>query len=798
MFSTVEEFKELFNRRIIEQYGRSLEQSHITERYQVLGDIVRDYDSVHWKRSKEKVASQNDKQLFYFSMEFLMGRLLTNNLMNLGIYDVVKQGLAELEIDINELENMESDAGLGNGGLGRLAACFLDSLASQSYVGHGQCIRYEYGLFKQNIVNGRQVEVLDQWLKYGNVWEVRKPKHAVDVQFWGRLEMVKGDDGVICVNHVNSQSVTAIPYDVPIIGKKTEITNTLRLWHAEPSESVLENKDFNTYLQEVHEINQNVYPDDSTESGKYLRLKQQYFFVSAGLQSMIKAHLRVYPNLDNFADKLAIQLNDTHPVLAIPELMRILMDQFQYSWDEAFDIVGRTMAYTNHTILHEALEKWPIAYIQKLLPRIYLIIEEINRRFIKNLRQQNKYDNNFISRVSIIKDGLIHMAHLAIVGSHSVNGVARLHTEILKEDALHDFYVLYPEKFNNKTNGITHRRWLLYSNRELTKLLSDTIGEEFIDDLDKLELLMDHIDDNQLHDSFFGVKQYRKDVLATYIKENCGIEINPTSIYDVQAKRFHAYKRQLLNVLHIIYLMQQIDENPKFDMHPQTFIFAGKAASSYYFAKKVIKLIHVVADKINLNEKYSKFIKVVFIPNYSVSIAEILMNAADVSEQISMAGKEASGTGNMKFMMNGAITLGTLDGANVEIDERVTRENCVIFGNTVEQVNKIKSNGYNAWACLDEDEELKNVVEALINGYLNEDLDMFKVIYDELTYNNDEYLLLADFRMYVDAQKQIQRRYNDRYNWIKSCLVNIAQSGYFSSDRTIREYAEEIWKINRV
>ncbi|MFV0381272.1 MAG: glycogen/starch/alpha-glucan phosphorylase [Breznakia sp.] len=798
MFKTKEEFKSIFEDRMIAHFGHDLIKSNVIERYTVLGELVKDYDSLAWKTSKEIVDQKQSKQLFYFSMEFLMGRLLTNNLMNLGIYDIVKEGLSDLDIDLNELEEMESDAGLGNGGLGRLAACFMDSLASQGYVGHGQCIRYDYGLFKQKIVDEKQVEVLDQWLKYGNVWEVRKPRHTVEVKFWGDIEMHKDDHDKIVVEHVNAQVVQAVPYDMPIIGRDTKTTNTLRLWRAEPSENMLSNSNLQHYLRAVSEINQNLYPDDSSEKGKYLRLKQQYFFTSAGLQGIVGSHVRKYGTLDNFADKVAIQLNDTHPVLGIPELMRIFMDEYAYNWDEAFDIVKRSMAYTNHTILHEALEKWPQAYIQKLVPRVYSIIEEINRRFVKHLQQDGGYDHNFISRVSIMRDGLVYMAHLAIVGSHSVNGVAKLHTEILKRDALHDFYVLYPEKFNNKTNGITHRRWLLYTNPQLRKLLESYIGSDFIKRPETLSKLMQYVDDEELHEKFWNVKKQRKIILAEYIKKHCHIEVDINAIFDVQAKRFHAYKRQLLNVLHILYLMQEIDKNPNFNRQQQVFIFAGKAAASYHFAKSVIQLINVVADKVNTNKKYNTFIKVVFIPNYSVSIAEILLNAADVSEQISMAGKEASGTGNMKFMMNGALTLGTLDGANVEIDALATREHTVIFGHTVEEVNAIKANGYNAIQFLAEHPRIQEVVEALHDGYLNDNLELFKNIYDELIYHNDEYLLLKDFMMYVEAQEQVQKRYKNRKAWIQSCLINIAKSGYFSSDRTIQEYAREIWDLEVV
>mgnify|MGYP002152226361 CR=1 FL=1 len=795
MFQNKHEFKRDFIQRVEETYGRSIAQSHKTERYIVLGEMVRDYASIHWKSNKEKIAEIGAKQMYYFSMEFLIGRLLTSNLMNLGIYDTVKEGLEELSININELEELESDAGLGNGGLGRLAACFMDSLASLSLPGHGITLRYEYGLFQQKIVNGYQVEVPDQWLRLGNVWEIRKPKHAVDVKFWGRIEMRKDENGKLIFDHVDAEHVRAVPYDMPIVGKETDQTNTLRLWGAEASDILPKKKDFRQYITEVNEITQNVYPDDSTEHGRFLRLKQQYFFVSAGLMALIKAHLRVYDSLDNFHEKIAIQLNDTHPVLAIPELMRILMDEFDYVWDDAFNIVKKTIAYTNHTLLAEALERWPIHYIQTLLPRVYMIIEEINRRFVSDLRKQHPNDSNLQHQLSIIKDGQVHMAHLAVVGAYSVNGVAKLHSDILMSDVMKDFHELYPGKFNNKTNGITHRRWLTYTNPQLHALLNDTIGDEYVYEPSKLEALMKFVDDKNVQAKFLKVKTERKEILAKKVKEWTNIDIDPTSIFDVQAKRLHAYKRQLLNALHIMYLVNEIKENPDFDMHPVTFIFAAKAAPSYYFAKKVIKLINSIAEVVNNDERLSKFIKVVFIPNYNVTIAEYLMNAADVSEQISTAGKEASGTGNMKFMMNGALTLGTLDGANVEIDKLVTRENTVIFGLDVDQVNAHRKNGYDAFAELNKQPKLKKVVESLIAPVYHTNKDEFKVIYDELMYRNDEYFLLADFDGYVKAHLEVQKRYQDKSYWAKMCLVNIAQSGFFSSDRTITQYANEIWKI---
>jgi starch phosphorylase len=672
----------------------------------------------------------------------------------------------------------------------------MDSLASLSYPGFGHTLRYEYGLFKQKIEDGYQVEVPDQWLKLGNMWEVRKPKHAVDVKFWGK---VIWNDTTKRYEHVDAECVRAVPYDMPIIGKDTTVTNTLRLWHAEPSDNIPTNKDFRQYNQEVNEICQNLYPDDSTLAGRTLRLKQQYFFVAAGLQSIIRQHLRYYPSLKNFADKNAIQLNDTHPVLCIPELMRILIDEHNMEWDDAWYITSHSMAYTNHTILAEALEKWPVSTMQSLLPRIYQIIEEINRRFIGFVKVQSDGDDELLNRVAIIKDGQVYMANLAIAGSFSVNGVARLHTEILMNQEMKDFNKLYPNKFNNKTNGITHRRWLAYSNPELTSLLNETIGDEWIKHPEKLEKLMAYTDDSIIQGKFYNVKQQRKQVLADYIKEHNGIDVDVNSIFDIQVKRLHAYKRQLLNVLHIIYLYQEMKANPNFRIYPRTFIFGAKAAPAYYFAKKVIKLINSVADVVNNDPEISKYLKVVFIENYGVTIAEKIMPAADVSEQISTAGKEASGTGNMKFMMNGAVTLGTLDGANVEIAERVGDDNVVIFGLKDNEINDLRWSGtYHAWDYYNNDPKIKRVVDSLVDGTFHESREEFRMIFDELMNRNDEYFLFADFEQYLAAQEKINGLYPDHQKWAKMCLVNIAQSGFFSSDRTIEEYAHDIWHLEKL
>ena len=715
MFTNKEEFKQQYCQRMIEKYGRSIHYSRCSERYLVLGEMVKDYASNNWMETKNKIDEKQQKQLYYFSMEFLIGRLLTNNLMNLGIYNIVKEGLSELGYDINELEEVETDAGLGNGGLGRLAACFLDSLASMSLPGHGNSIRYEYGLFKQKIENNKQVEVPDIWLKYGNPWEVRKADHAVDVKFYGNIETYWNIFGTMDVKHVNAQTVRAVPYDVAVIGKDGKCINTLRLWKPEASEQAPTGQDFIKYIQDVNKICQNVYPDDSTEEGRMLRIKQEYFFSSAGIQTIIKNHYEKYHTLDNLADKVVIQLNDTHPILIIPEMMRILLDDYHYSWDKGWDIVSHTVAYTNHTIMQEALEKWPVHMISKLLPRIYLLIQEINKRFIDSVISKT-HDYDLAKRVAIIIDNQVHMAHLAAATVFSINGVAKIHTQILKDDVMKDFYHLFPEKFNNKTNGITPRRWLLYSNPQLTQLLTDTIGPEFKEDISNLSKLNQYISDQNLIDRFKAVKHQRKQILAEYIKKVTDIDVDVNSIFDVQAKRLHAYKRQMMNCMHIIDLYQRIKSDNSFTMHPVTFIFSAKAAPSYVFAKKVIELINTLAQLINNDPQVNKYMKVVFIPNYCVSIAEILMNAADVSEQISTAGKEASGTGNMKFMMNGAITLGTLDGANVEIEQCVGEDNIVIFGNTVEQLQRLRENGYSAIDLYKNDLVIKRILDSLVDG----------------------------------------------------------------------------------
>jgi glycogen phosphorylase len=798
MFANKEAFKKAFTTMMADRFGRAVEQSHLDERYDTLGYLITQQANTNWKKTKEKLTNDDERQLVYFSMEFLIGKMLISNLNNLGVYEVVEAGLKDLNINLQDLINHEPDAGLGNGGLGRLAACFMDSLASTNYLGHGNTIRYEYGFFKQIIENNKQVEVPDQWLTYGNAWEIKKPQHAVDVHFYGHVETSFEKDKVI-YRLVDSEVVRAVPYDMPMIGYRNQVVNTLRLWSAEPSDKVLpKKKDFYTYLNEVRQLCHGLYPDDSTEAGKMLRLKQQYFFVTAGIKTSVKNHLKRNPSLDNFHDKFVFQLNDTHPVLGIPELMRILIDEYNYGWDEAWNIVTHTFAYTNHTVMAEALEKWPTHYIQTLLPRIYTIVEEINRRFTILLRSKTK-DENVIRTSLIIKDNLIHMTNLAIAGSYSVNGVASLHTEILKADVLKDMYSLFPEKFNNKTNGISHRRFFMYSNPQLAALVSKHIGEEWKVKPNQLEKLLKVVTDVKMQQDFFKVKQTRKSILAEYILNTTGFKLDLNSIFDIQVKRLHAYKRQMLNIFHVIYLYQKLLSDKDFKIYPRSFIFGAKAAPSYVFAKNVIELINVIANKVNNDPYVSKFMKIIFIENYDVSKAEIIMPAADVSEQISTAGKEASGTGNMKFMMNGALTLGTLDGANVEISQLVGAENVLIFGKTTDQIDKLRASGeYNIQDIYRNDKTVANILQSLIDGTFSNEKEQFMNIYNEIMVKNDEYFIFADFYDYVKAQEQIEKLYTNKEKWTKICLTNIAKSGFFSSDRTIEEYVEDIWKLKKI
>ena len=799
MFENKQQFKEEYARRLVERYGVSVENSHISERYTVLGEMVRDYANVDWGKTHDKTIDSK-RTLIYFSMEFLIGRLLVNNLQNMGIYDLVKEGLADYGINIHELEEQESDAGLGNGGLGRLAACFLDSIASLGYVGHGNCIRYGYGFFRQKIVKGKQVELPDQWLTNGNAWEVRRAKYAVEVKLYGTPETYLKPDGTYGIRTANTLNVRAVPYDVPVVGYRNHVTNTLRLWNAEPTSDPLpKGVSFKEYCNGLEELCHGLYPDDSTEEGRILRLRQQYFLVSAGLQSTLCSYYRHHGTLKGIHEQYVFQLNDTHPILAIPEMMRIMMDEYNMGWDEAWEEVTQSMAFTNHTVMPEALEKWPVRYVQDLIPRVYMIIEEINRRFSIEMANNN-VPNDARYQMSIIKDGQIHMCNLAIYTSFSVNGAAALHTEILKSITFKDFYNYMPQKFNNKTNGVTHRRWLVNANPKLTQLINSCIGEDWITNMDLIKGFEKFKDDEKVLQSIGNIKYANKVALANYIKENNGIEVDPNSIFDVQIKRLHAYKRQLLNIFHVIYLYQRMKEDPSFRIYPHTYIFGAKAAPSYVYAKKIIELILAVAEVVNNDEETNKYLKVVFIENYGVTLAELIIPAADVSEQISTAGKEASGTSNMKLMMNGAITLGTMDGANIEIVQRGGEDNNVIFGLRSEEVEAHYAKGdYNPWDVYNNDHRIKAVLDSLFNGpWSGFRHDKFTIIFDEIMNKRDEYFILADFESYVKAQEKIQELYQDRKHWNKMCLMNIANSSFFTSDRTIKSYAEEIWHLEKV
>ncbi len=800
MFSSKENFKKEFLKRLEEKYGNDVPDSHIFEQYDILGEMVRDYAGKYWRETKDKVIEGHKKQVVYFSMEFLIGRLLINNMQNLGIYDVAKQGLEELGLNIHNLEEQESDAGLGNGGLGRLAACFLDSISSLGYPVIGNCIRYEYGFFRQIIEKDRQFEVPDQWLTNGFSFEVRKPKHAVEVQFGGNPESYLKKDGSFGLRTVNTVHVKAVPYDVSIIGYKNKVVNTLRLWSAEPSELNLpKGMEFEEYLNRLKELSHGLYPDDSNEKGKLLRLRQQYFFVSSGLQSILRGHYRRFKTLLNLDEYYVFQLNDTHPVILIPELMRLMMDNYGYGWDDAWNVVQKTVAFTNHTIMQEALEKWSTGFIREVSPRCLMIIEELDRRFNEELAKKN-VSSDVAQEVRILKDGLVYMANLAIYASFSVNGVAALHTEILKKETFKGFYSLYPDKFNNKTNGVTHRRWLLYSNPELANLITSKIGDSWILDMEnKLKDFKEFTKDKDVQDKFLEIKQTKKQEFADYIYKKMGIELDVNSIFDVQVKRLHAYKRQLMNIFNVMYQYNRMKSDPTYRIYPHTYIFGAKAAPSYAFAKKVINLICCVANVVNNDPEISKYMKVVFVENYGVSLAEKIIPAADVSEQISTASKEASGTSNMKFMMNGSVTLGTLDGANVEICDLVGKENIVIFGLTSNQVlDYYAKGGYNAREQYNSSCIVKNVIDSLLNGPWVTKPDQYQMIFDELINNNDYFFVLKDLESYVKAQEYISQMYQNKTKWAEMCLNNVAMSGFFTSDRTIREYIRDIWHLGKV
>ena len=807
-----EAFKKSVKDNVKFLYRKTIEEATQEQIFQAVSYTVKDVIIDNWLETQKAYDEQDPKTVYYMSMEFLMGRALGNNLINLCADGEVKEALDELGFDLNCIEDQEPDPALGNGGLGRLAACFLDSLATLNYSAYGCGIRYHYGMFKQKIENGYQIEVPDNWLKNGYPFELRRPEYAKEVHFGGYVRVEydpeKGGNKFI---HEGYQAVKAIPYDMPITGYDNDVVNTLRIWDAEPIvDFELDSFDKGDYKKAVEQENlarnivEVLYPNDNHYAGKELRLKQQYFFVSASLQAAIDKYKKKHSDIKKLYEKVTFQMNDTHPTVAVAELMRILMDEEGLGWDEAWEVTTKSVAYTNHTIMSEALEKWPIELFSRLLPRVYQIIEEINRRFI--LEIQAKYPGNYekIKKMAIIYDGQVKMAHLAIAAGYSVNGVARLHTEILKNQELKDFYELMPQKFNNKTNGITQRRFLLHANPLLADWITEHIGPDWITDLPQLKKLAVYADDDKALQEFMNIKFKNKERLAKYILEHNGVEVDPHSIFDVQVKRLHEYKRQLLNILHVIYLYNQIKMHPEMEFYPRTFIFGAKASAGYATAKKIIKLINSVADVVNNDASINGKIKVVFIENYRVSNAEWIFAAADVSEQISTASKEASGTGNMKFMLNGAPTLGTMDGANVEIVEEVGAENAFIFGLSSDEVINYENNGgYDPNVIYNTDEEIRQVLMQLINGTFSSDTELFRDLYDSLlntknTDRADRYFILADFRSYADAQKRVEAAYKDEKGWAKKALLNTACSGKFTSDRTIQEYVDDIWHLDKV
>ena len=800
-----EKFKKELESNVRMLFRRKLEEATPQQIYQAVAYSVKDDIIDNWIETHKAYEKQDKKMVYYMSMEFLMGRALGNNMINLLCYDDVRETLEELGLDLNLIEDQEPDAALGNGGLGRLAACFLDSLATLGYPAYGCGIRYRYGMFKQKIENGYQVEVPDNWLKYGNPFEIKRDEYAVEVKFGGYVdvEMHNGRQKFVQKGY---QSVRAVPYDMPIVGYGNHIVNTLRIWDAEAINNFnLDSFDKGEYQKAVEQENlarticEVLYPNDNHMAGKELRLKQQYFFISASVQRAIAKYKETHDDIRKFHEKVTFQLNDTHPTVAVAELMRILVDEEGLEWDEACEITRKTCAYTNHTIMAEALEKWPIELFSRLLPRVYQIVEEINRRFVIEI--QNKYpgDQEKIRKMAILYDGQVRMAHLAIAGSYSVNGVARLHTDILKKRELKDFYEMMPEKFNNKTNGITQRRFLLHGNPLLASWVTDKIGDDWITNLDHLKHLKVYVDDEKCQQEFMNIKYQNKVRLAKYIKEHNGIDVDPRSIFDCQVKRLHEYKRQLMNILHVMYLYNEIKAHPDMDIVPRTFIFGAKAAAGYYTAKLTIKLINAVADKINNDPSINGKIKVVFIEDYRVSNAELIFAAADVSEQISTASKEASGTGNMKFMLNGALTLGTMDGANVEIVEEVGKENAFIFGLSADQVMEYEKNGnYNPRDVYNNNQDVRQVLTQLVNGFYSpENPELFRALYDALL-EKDTYFTLLDFDSYKEAHNRIDAAYRDEEHWARTAMLQTASAGKFSSDRTIEEYAKEMWHLEKV
>ncbi len=808
-----EAFKEQVKENVKTLYRKTMKEATKQQIFQAVAYAVKDTIIDNWLATQQQFEQDDPKMVYYMSMEFLMGRALGNNLINLCAYKQVKEALDEMGFDLNVIEDQEPDAALGNGGLGRLAACFLDSLATLGYSAYGCGIRYRYGMFKQKIENGYQVEVPDNWLKDGNPFELRRPEYAKEVKFGGYVR-VEYDEKTKRTHFIQEgyQSVRAIPYDIPIVGYNNNMVNTLRVWDAEAiNDFQLDSFDKGDYQKAVEQENlarnivEVLYPNDNHYAGKELRLKQQYFFISASVQAAIAKYKKKHSDIRKFYEKATFQMNDTHPTVAVAELMRILLDEEGLEWDEAWDVTTKTVAYTNHTIMAEALEKWPIELFSRLLPRIYQIIEEIDRRFVEQIQAKYPGNQEKIAKMAIIYNGQVRMAHLAIVAGYSVNGVARLHTEILEKQELKDFYEMFPEKFNNKTNGITQRRFLLHGNPLLADWVTAHIGDEWITDLPQIGKMKIYADDKKAQQEFMNIKYQNKLRLAKYIKEHNGIDVDPRSIFDVQVKRLHEYKRQLLNILHVMYLYNTIKDHPEMDFYPRTFIFGAKAAAGYRRAKLTIKLINSVADVVNNDESIKGKLKVVFIEDYRVSNAEIIFAASDVSEQISTASKEASGTGNMKFMLNGAPPLGTMDGANVEIVEEVGEENAFIFGLSSDEVIRYEKNGgYDPMYYFNNDQDIRRVLMQLINGeYSHGDMQLFREIYDSLLTSNgsdraDTYFILADFKSYAAAQKKVEEAYRDEARWAKMAILNMACSGKFTSDRTIQQYVDEIWHLDKV
>ncbi|MCR4936984.1 MAG: glycogen/starch/alpha-glucan phosphorylase, partial [Lachnospiraceae bacterium] len=807
--------KELFKRSVLYNiktlYRKTLEEASPQQVFQAVSYAIKDQVVDMWLETQKQYEKKDPKTVYYLSMEFLMGRALGNMMINMKAYKDVKAALEELGLDIDAIEDEEPDAALGNGGLGRLAACFLDSLASLGYPAYGCGIRYRYGMFKQQIRDGYQVEVPDNWLENGNPFELRRPEYAKEIKFGGYVNVRVDENGRNNYFQEGYQSVKAIPYDMPIVGYGNSIVNTLRIWDAEPVDVFrLDSFDKGDYQKAVEQENlarnivEVLYPNDNHYAGKELRLKQQYFFISASVQEAVAKFMRTHDDIRKFHEKVTFQLNDTHPTVAIPELMRILMDEYYLTWDEAWEVTTKTCAYTNHTIMAEALEKWPIELFSRLLPRIYQIVEEINRRFVLEIERKYPGNQEKVRKMAIIYDGQVKMAHLAICAGYSVNGVARLHTEILKTQELKDFYELFPEKFNNKTNGITQRRFLLHGNPLLADWVTAHIGDDWVTDLSKIKKLKVYADDEKAQQEFMNIKYQNKVRLAKYIKEHNGIEVDPRSIFDVQVKRLHEYKRQLLNILNVMYLYNELKDHPDMDFYPRTFIFGAKAAAGYRNAKLTIKLINSVAEVVNNDASINGKIKVVFIEDYKVSNAEIIFAASDISEQISTASKEASGTGNMKFMLNGALTLGTMDGANVEIVEEVGAENAFIFGLSSEEVIGFENHGgYDPMEIFNNDQDVRRVLMQLINGTYSQDTERFKSLYNSLlntleTSKADTYFILKDFRSYAEARNKAVEAYKDEKGWARSAILNVACSGKFSSDRTIEEYVKDIWHLDKV